>query len=158
MDTPIEKMRLVWTRTFSIALHLLFLTGLNCCCESFFVFCICGNDRTAVFYALLFSVICFGEETDADPRSRRKPPPRSPFPALGLAAYVPDLADLQASMGNTKFAGGKIYICRLSGKNFAIGQRDTCRRQTFHLPSANKKFAIGKCLAGHRQNSCLING
>ncbi|HIW36287.1 MAG TPA: hypothetical protein IAA30_04830 [Candidatus Treponema faecavium] len=61
-------------------------------------------------------------------------------------------------MANKKFAVGKIYICRLSGKNFADGQRDTCNRQTFSLPTANKKFAVGKCTAGHRQNLCLING
>ncbi|HIW36245.1 MAG TPA: hypothetical protein IAA30_04620 [Candidatus Treponema faecavium] len=35
------------------------------------------------------------------------------------------------------FADGKILVCRLSGKKFAVGQRDTCRRQTFHLPTAN---------------------
>ncbi|HIW35645.1 MAG TPA: hypothetical protein IAA30_01540, partial [Candidatus Treponema faecavium] len=66
-------------------------------------------------------------------------------------------------MINKKFTDGKFLLCRLSGKNFAdgkqknchlagmkfaVGQRDTCRRQTFHLPTANKKFAIGKCAAG----------
>ncbi|HIW36330.1 MAG TPA: hypothetical protein IAA30_05045 [Candidatus Treponema faecavium] len=35
------------------------------------------------------------------------------------------------------FADGKQKICRLSGKNFAVGQRDTCNRQSFHLPTAN---------------------
>ena len=57
-----------------------------------------------------------------------------------------------------QFAGGKFTFCRLSGKKFAVGQRDTCNRQTFTLPTANQKFAVGKCAAGHRQNSCLING
>ena len=42
--------------------------------------------------------------------------------------------------------------------NFAVGQRATCRLQIFSLPSANKKFADGKCAAGHRQNSLRING
>ncbi|HIW36097.1 MAG TPA: hypothetical protein IAA30_03855 [Candidatus Treponema faecavium] len=56
------------------------------------------------------------------------------------------------------FAGGKYLFCRLSGKKFADGWRDTCNRQTFHLPTANKKFAVGKCAAGHRQISWLING
>ena len=51
---------------------------------------------------------------------------------------------LPSFAGGKKIAGGKIYICRLSGKKFAVGQRDTCRWQTFHLPTANKKFAIGK--------------
>ena len=59
---------------------------------------------------------------------------------------------------NGAFADCKFYICHLSGKKFAVDQRDTCRWQTFHLPTANKKFAIGKCAAGHRQNSCPING
>ena len=53
---------------------------------------------------------------------------------------------------------GKIQICRLSGKKFAVGQRDTCNRQTFHLPTASKKFADCKCAAGHRQILCGING
>ncbi|HIW36840.1 MAG TPA: hypothetical protein IAA30_07650 [Candidatus Treponema faecavium] len=56
------------------------------------------------------------------------------------------------------FPDGKFKFCHLSGKNFAIGQRGTCNRQTFHLPTANKKFAVGKCAAGHRQNSLGING
>ena len=42
--------------------------------------------------------------------------------------------------------------------NFADGQRRTCRLQIFTLPSANETFAIGKCLAGRRQNSYRING
>ena len=56
-------------------------------------------------------------------------------------------------MAKFSFAVGKQKICRLSGKKFAVGQRDTCRWQTFTLPTANKKFAVGKCAAGHRQNS-----
>ena len=40
-------------------------------------------------------------------------------------------------IANKKFAAGKFLFCRLSGKKFAVGQRDTCRRQTFHLPTAN---------------------
>ena len=51
-------------------------------------------------------------------------------------------------MANIYFAGGKYLFCRLSGKKFAVGQRDTCNRQTFHLPTANKSasapLAIGK--------------
>ncbi|HIW36772.1 MAG TPA: hypothetical protein IAA30_07300 [Candidatus Treponema faecavium] len=39
-------------------------------------------------------------------------------------------------IGNKKFPDGKILFCRLSGKN----------------------FAVGKCLAGHRQNSLGVNG
>ena len=42
--------------------------------------------------------------------------------------------------------------------NFADGQRRTCRRQIFCLPSANETFADCKCLAGRRQNSYRING
>ena len=42
--------------------------------------------------------------------------------------------------------------------NFADGQRRTCRRQIFSLPSANETFADGKCLAGRRQISYRING
>ena len=61
-------------------------------------------------------------------------------------------------IGNKKFPDGKILFCRLSGKNFAVGKRDTCNRQTFSLPIANEKFAVGKCLAGHRQNSLGVNG
>ncbi|HIW35744.1 MAG TPA: hypothetical protein IAA30_02035 [Candidatus Treponema faecavium] len=57
-----------------------------------------------------------------------------------------------------RFADCKISVSRLSGKKFAIGQRRTCRLQIFSLPTANRKFAVGKCAAGHRQNSCLING
>ncbi|HIW36238.1 MAG TPA: hypothetical protein IAA30_04585, partial [Candidatus Treponema faecavium] len=60
-------------------------------------------------------------------------------------------ADLPAA--KFTFAVGKQKICRLSGKKFAVGQRDTCRWQTFTLPTANRKFAVGKCAAGHRQNS-----
>ena len=41
---------------------------------------------------------------------------------------------------------------------FADGQRRTCRLQIFSLLSANETFAIGKCLAGRRQNSYRING
>ncbi|HIW35700.1 MAG TPA: hypothetical protein IAA30_01815 [Candidatus Treponema faecavium] len=58
----------------------------------------------------------------------------------------------------TKFADGKILICHLSDRNFADGQRRTCRLQIFSLPSANETFAIGKCLAGRRQISYRING
>ena len=48
----------------------------------------------------------------------------------------------------------------LTAASFPIsdGQRRTCRRQLFSLPSANETFAIGKCLAGRRQNSYRING
>ena len=45
-------------------------------------------------------------------------------------------------MANKKFAVGKLLVCRLFGTNFAVGQRDTCRWQTFHLPTA--PLAIGK--------------
>ena len=54
-------------------------------------------------------------------------------------------------MAKFTFAGGKQKICRLSGKKFAVGQRDTCRgklllcrRQTENLPAASAPLAIGK--------------
>ncbi len=150
MDTPIEKMRLVWTRTFSIALHLLFLTGLNCCCESFFVFCICGNDRTAVFYALLFSVICFEEETDAGPRSRRKPPALL-FRYWGLQLTFqtwqiprPRWVIQNLPVAKFTFAVYPVRILPSASETLADGKRFICRRQTKNLQSASAPLAIGK--------------
>lgn len=71
-------------------------------------------------------------------------PPRGKLSGLRQCRKFTDNIRMNASaeqrknlpMANKKFAGGKIYICRLSGK----------------------KFAVGKCAAGHRQNACLING
>ena len=51
------------------------------------------------------------------------------------------------------FAVYPVRILPLASETLAIG-----KLLTFTLPTANKKFAVGKCAAGHRQNSCLING
>ena len=56
---------------------------------------------------------------------------------------------LPSFAGGKKIAGGKIYICRLSGKKFASetladGKRFICRRQTKNLQSASAPLAIGK--------------
>ena len=68
-----------------------------------------------------------------------------------------DSALKNLAMANFTFAD-KILFCHLSDMNFADGQRRTCRLQIFSLPSANENFAVGKCLAGRRQNSYRING